>query len=79
MKKQPITYSDLICSECGTIMTIPRKVSNQRELGHIKDLYCYNCKDVKKFIELKSSNNEFVIAKVFNKINKKEREENLVK
>jgi len=45
--------SDLICSCCGTINTIQRKFLNQRKEYHIKDLYCYTCKQVTKQIEIR--------------------------
>ena len=47
--------TDLICSECGNIFPIMRKYNNQREIYHIKDLYCYKCNKKTKFIELKDA------------------------
>ena len=44
--------SDLICPECGNIMTISRGKFNVREKYHIKDLYCIKCDKVTKHIEL---------------------------
>jgi len=41
--EQTTVKSDLICSKCGTIFSIMRKHKNQREIYHIKDLYCYKC------------------------------------
>ncbi len=32
-------------------MTIPRKRGQRREKGHIKHMYCYQCKEVTGFVE----------------------------
>lgn len=50
--KRSTTISDLICSECGSIMSIPRWKNDQREKFHIKDLYCIDCNKITKFIEI---------------------------
>ena len=55
MKRNTIS-SDLICSECGQLMTIPRFKNRQREKYHIKDLYCVTCGKVTKFIEIRDQN-----------------------
>ena len=52
MNKIKTYYSDLICSECGSIFTIPRRLGSERKKYHIKDMQCYVCKKVTKFIEL---------------------------
>ncbi len=52
MRNKPTYSSDLICSTCGSIMTISRCTSRSREKYHIKDMYCINCKKTTKFIEL---------------------------
>ena len=46
--------SDLICSECGSKMIIPRNLNNRREKYHIKDIYCYKCKKTTKHIEVEN-------------------------
>ena len=46
------TISNFVCGECGMVMPLPRKHCYQREKGHIKDIYCPVCKDVKKFQEI---------------------------
>ena len=46
--------SDLICSECGVVMVIPRYMNNEREKYHIKDIYCYKCLKTTKHIEVKN-------------------------
>jgi Fe2+ or Zn2+ uptake regulation protein len=52
MKKRPDMYiSKLICTECGEIFPIPRRISKQREKGHIKHIWCFKCNQVTKFKE----------------------------
>lgn len=52
MKKKLTYSSDLVCSVCGTIFTIPRFYGEKRKMYHIKDMECPNCKKIQKFIEL---------------------------
>lgn len=51
MGKHYIIISMLACKDCGSRFPIPRKSCSLREHGHIKDLWCYKCKRVTKFIE----------------------------
>ena len=53
--KQKTVVTDLICSDCGTIFPISRKEASQRNNLHIKDLFCYKCNKITKFIELKDA------------------------
>jgi uncharacterized protein YbbK (DUF523 family) len=46
------TISQCVCPDCGKGFPIPRV--RQRERGHIKDIYCPFCKDVKKHIEYRA-------------------------
>lgn len=55
MKKNLTYSSDFICTDCGTIIILPRFYCKSREKYHIKDIECYNCKSMKKFIELKNA------------------------
>ena len=50
-KKKRSTISNFICPECGLEFPIPRKIGQQREKGHIKDLYCPICNKIQKFTE----------------------------
>lgn len=43
----------LKCPECDNVVTIHRRRSKLKVKNHIKDLYCYKCKDTTKHIELK--------------------------
>ena len=38
--------------ECGLIYTAFKKSSRKTKAGHIKDLYCYNCKKIQKMVQL---------------------------
>lgn len=53
MKKGNCKSTDLVCLQCGNIMTISRKEKKQKKVGHIKDMYCPYCKDKVKFFEVK--------------------------
>ena len=50
--KAKIISTDLICLECGTIITIQRKQNHKRKISHIKDLWCYECEKVTKHYEV---------------------------
>lgn len=41
----------LKCSECGEWFPIPRRESEKRKRGHIKDLWCVKCKKITPHIE----------------------------
>lgn len=42
---------ELVCLNCGNIDTIQR-VKCSKGFGHIKDLWCYKCKNVTKHYEI---------------------------
>lgn len=48
------TISQFVCPDCGGILPLPRRCKKPRENGHIKDLYCPWCNDIKKMTEYKS-------------------------
>ena len=52
-KRKPMMMSLFVCPECGLEMFLPGIHGSQRGKGHIKDIYCFKCKDVKKFKEYK--------------------------
>ena len=54
-KKMTLAMSDFICQECGR-KGLPcwRKTNQQRENGHIKDLYCIYCGKITKHKEIKN-------------------------
>ena len=55
MKRAATVKSELVCSICGNIMPISRKIAHQRNKYHVKDIYCYKCDIITKHIELHNS------------------------
>lgn len=54
-RKYTVT-SDFYCTVCGTkAMMLPRVHGQQRENGHIKDIYCFKCGKVQKMKEVKQN------------------------
>lgn len=53
MNARDIVYSDFYCQECNSKITLPRKKSRQRNLRHIKDIYCTKCKEITKHTEVR--------------------------
>lgn len=51
MRKKAYEVSVLVCPECGTKMFVPRGKGQKRSVGHIKDMWCYKCKEKRKFVE----------------------------
>lgn len=47
-----LRLTELICPNCGEIVTIQRTSNRLKKEGHIKDLYCPSCKKTRKFIEI---------------------------
>jgi len=45
----------LLCSHCGSKMVIHRLVSRLKKTNHIKDMYCYVCKQKRKFVEIREN------------------------
>lgn len=44
-KIQQMTMSKFYCCSCGKqVITLQRRNSRQREAGHLKKLFCFNCK-----------------------------------
>lgn len=44
MAKQPLSFSDFYCVECGKKgIPIVRNIGAQRESGHLKNLFCIYC------------------------------------
>ena len=53
MKKIRYKATDLVCLECGNVMTIYRNILKQKKVGNIKDMYCPYCNDLMKFFEVR--------------------------
>ena len=52
--KKSFTISKFECPDCENEMYVSRQLSKQREDGHIKDLWCPYCKEIKKMKEIKN-------------------------
>lgn len=49
-----IYISDFFCTQCASRgIPIPRKKGREREPGHLKKLFCLNCKKEVNFCEIK--------------------------
>ena len=46
MNYRKCVKTDLICPKCGNIVTIQRKKGKQKKTGHLKYLYCYDCREI---------------------------------
>ena len=54
MRKQRfMDLSNFICPVCGKSFPIMRNHGQQREKGHIKDIWCPYCKEDRKFKEIR--------------------------
>ena len=57
MSRNPnhVTISDFYCTNCGKQgISIPRKADQQREAGHLKSLWCPNCRKVVNHVEVRA-------------------------
>ena len=53
-----ITPSRFFCTNCGKEgIPISRPRAHQRELGHLKNLYCIYCKDTYNHVEIGNNRN----------------------
>lgn len=49
-----MTLSDMYCTQCGQKnIPIPRKISKEREAGHLKKMYCVHCKQEVNMVEIR--------------------------
>jgi len=56
--RRNFTISEVYCKECGAMTTVPRGKSKQREKGHIKDLWCIQCRSITKHTERRAMDHE---------------------
>ncbi len=42
---------DFQCLQCNHVFPLARKCKRRKKVGHIKDLYCFKCKEITKHIE----------------------------
>lgn len=52
MKRRNFEIHKLICKECEQAMYVPRIVGRFRPKGHIKHMYCVNCRKVTEHREI---------------------------
>ena len=45
--------TQLVCMNCGNVVTLQRKLGRFKRVGHIKHLYCYKCDSVKEHYEVR--------------------------
>lgn len=58
MRNKDGYISEFYCTECGMRgMPIMRKINKQREAGHLKKLYCLNCKKETNHAEIRPFGN----------------------
>ena len=50
-RRQPFKISMCRCTECSSYFPIPRMASRFRGKNHIKDIWCFKCHKITKFIE----------------------------
>lgn len=58
MRRHSFTISQFVCPDCGLVVPLPRGKNRPRENGHIKDIWCARCGEIRKFKEIK--NDEFI-------------------
>lgn len=51
--KRSFNISKFCCPDCECSMFVPRNLGQQRENGHVKDLWCPWCEETKKMVEQK--------------------------
>lgn len=48
-----VEFHDFYCTKCGNKgLSLPRKIGQLREPGHLKKMYCVHCQDEHNFAEL---------------------------
>lgn len=53
MKRRPVFMRYFECEECKERTTAPKKANKKTSEGHIKTMWCWKCKDVKNFVQLR--------------------------
>lgn len=53
-----LSPSKFYCTQCGNEgMIIPRKQGQERKSGHLKKLYCLNCREIINHVEIREMGN----------------------
>jgi transcription elongation factor Elf1 len=55
MKKRTVTLRVFQCPTCGVKMVMPKKANRITKNGHLKTLYCYQCKTDKQMVQISNS------------------------
>ena len=53
MRRKRYVTSEFHCPECEFVMPLPRNCGRQREKGHIKNIWCPQCKKEMRFKEIR--------------------------
>ena len=54
------TISNFYCTKCGKKgMSLPRKIGKNREAGHLKKIYCINCKKDWNHVEVRDMTSDY--------------------
>ncbi len=62
MAKEYFTVSDFYCVRCGNKgIPVARKMSRQREEGHLKNMYCMHCKENLNHIEIRPFDYDYTV------------------
>jgi hypothetical protein len=55
-----MTTSDMYCTQCGEKgIPIQRRIGKEREPGHLKKMYCINCKKAVNMVEVKNIGSKY--------------------
>ena len=69
MKRKNFTVSKMVCTNCGRVgIPIPRKASRAREEGHLKELYCFGCKETHNHREFRNEWDEMRFNQVVQEV-----------
>jgi hypothetical protein len=49
MRKRKMIYRDFECTVCGFKITIPKRKCKSTDIGHLKEAYCFQCKENRTF------------------------------
>lgn len=69
MSRKNFTISRMVCTNCNREgIPIPRKVSQARAQGHLKELYCLTCRGFHNHIEFRSEWDELRYNEVLERV-----------
>lgn len=68
MARKSFTISSCYCTQCGNMVTVSRPMAKQREKGHLKRIYCVNCKKEINHYEVRAFDSDFSYAEFMEEI-----------